>query len=82
MNSKALIAMWVGIGVCVIMGLFPPWTEAGSEVFDRYEWFFDALKYKRGGRIELSRLTTQWIIVALVAIGAVLTLNRSNDSRR
>jgi len=82
MNKKQLISLWVGIIIIVLMGLFPPWFFTG---FDRggalgpresssYKFLIPPPK-RRGveGFIDLGLLSVQWIIVAAVTTGLVVT---------
>jgi hypothetical protein len=68
MNRKQIKCLWIGIVVFIIMGLFPPfrWTSGG---FLGYRFLLYPL-----GHIDISRLFVQWVIVAAITGGLLLTL--------
>jgi len=61
MNKTQLKVLWVGIGIIVLMGLFPPTTRGYNFVLER-------------GDISLSRLLIQWVIVAAITAGFIYSL--------
>jgi hypothetical protein len=61
MNKTQLKVLWVGIGIIVLMGLFPPTTRGYNFVLKR-------------GDISLSRLLIQWVIVAAITAGFIYSL--------
>ncbi len=69
MNKRQLLAMWAGIAVMVLMGLFPPY---------RLSWYFKGYHAIWGppnaGVIDILRLTVQWAVVAGVTAGAIMSL--------
>lgn len=87
MNRRQTTCLWAGIAVFVLMGLFPPWYVPPSSTprsrdnyiqpvgwadFHRYQFFFT----KNPGPIDMPRLVIQWIIVAVVTGGLMLTFRR------
>ncbi len=61
MNKTQLKALWVGIGIFVLMGLFPPTTKGYNFVLDR-------------GDISLCRLLIQWVITAAITAGFIYSI--------
>ena len=61
MSKAQLKVLWVGIGIFVLMGLFPPTTRG-------YNFFLEK------GDISLSRLFIQWAIVAAITAGFIYSL--------
>ena len=61
MSKAQLKALWVGIGIFVLMGLFPPTTRGYNFVLNR-------------GDISLSRLLIQWAIIAAITAGFIYSL--------
>jgi len=61
MNKIQLKVLWVGIGIFVLMGLFPPTTRGYNFVLER-------------GDISLSRLLIQWTIIATITAGFIYSL--------
>lgn len=61
MNKTQLKVLWVGIGIFVLMGLFPPTTRG-------YNFFLEK------GDISFSRLSIQWAIVAAITAGFIYSL--------
>ena len=66
MNQKQMNALWIGTGIIVLMGLFPPYQGRG------YHFLFSP----PAGRIiipsiDFERLFIQWGLVALLTVVAV-----------
>ena len=61
MNKTQLKVLWVGIGIIVLMGLFPPTTRGYNFVLER-------------GDISLSRLLIQWTIIATITASFIYSL--------
>jgi hypothetical protein len=72
LNHDQLICLWGGIGVAVIMGLWPPWREYGQFVGYRALWNPPSSKSSIGA----VRLLLQWVILASVTYGAILAVPR------
>lgn len=82
MNQKQLIAMWCGIIVIVLMGLFPPWhvkTLAGLESQQSHGFAFILLppRVERDihPMINIPQLLIQYFVVGLITTGYIITLN-------
>jgi len=87
MNRKQKIILWVGIGLIVAMGLFPPWiipvrsTPFGtirrdlgySPIWEpaTAKRVIDQKTYSYHGSIDFQRLCVQWVIVAVLTGGLV-----------
>jgi len=61
MSKTQLKVLWAGIGIFVLMGLFPPTTRGYHFVLNRFD-------------ISFSRLCIQWAIVAAVTTGFIYSL--------
>lgn len=91
MNRKQIICLWIGIGVFILMGLFPPWVSKYGR-FSGYMFAFNPTShslppylegrenkpvpyytYDPSLRVDISRLSVQWIIVAVITGGLLLT---------
>src|SRR5215207_2477989 len=89
MTDRAMRALWVGIAIIVLMGLFPPWIESRTSsssnpmtgytaFYSRgYSFFFTPPTESFAAFIDLSRLVVQWGIVAAITVGVVMALNRT-----
>ncbi len=82
LNWKQTVALWVGIGICVVMGLIPPWKitfHAQRYTVERPVGYGFLLLPPCEGRgtcnvgLDFSRLLLQWMLVGLVVGGLVLT---------
>ena len=76
MNKKQLIVMWVGIGIIVLMGLFPPLMlcAEGSKAFLDYGFIIPQLKgAEKVSLVDFTRLLTQWGIVSALTTGFIIT---------
>lgn len=89
MNKKQTIVMWVGIAFVVLMGLFPPWMgreETPPPIYlgrffisspPNKNWLRhhrDSIDASQIGGVDFTRLSTQWIMVSVVAGGLIITL--------
>ena len=87
MNRRQKISLWVGITVFVLMGLFPPWyrttrVRAGVRTTTTYYDNYSLLWHPpRGGKLDTHRLYVQWIIVAVVTGGLMLTFHGSKATK-
>jgi hypothetical protein len=65
--------MWLGIGVIVLMGFFPPLTETlhGATSFKGYGFLL--FRHDIYIHIYFARLAMQWILVAVVIGGLIVT---------
>jgi hypothetical protein len=61
MNKTQLKFLWVGIGIFVLMGLFPPTTRGYNFVLNK-------------GDISFCRLLIQWSVLAVVTAGFIYSL--------
>jgi len=84
MNRKQLVALWIGIALFVLVGLFPPWTEfepRWGELMERqrgHVFLFPppAPEFGPRARVSVNReiLLISWALISVVTFGAVLTL--------
>lgn len=63
MTKTQLKVLWVGIGIFVLIGLFPPTGSA--------QWPYDFLLL--GADVDVSHLCIHWAIVAVVTFGLIYT---------
>jgi hypothetical protein len=92
MTTQAKTALWVGIVIIVAMSLFPPWvvfqtSSSRGVVYSGY-----TVVYSKGyaplfmppesynSFVDLSRLVVQWVIVAAITLGLVVTLNQKPEA--
>ena len=85
MNKKQLIAMWVGIGIIVFMGIFPPFMlkVSGQDCYVGYGFiaplpqdYFELLvtfSNESATMIDFTRLLTQWTVVSALTAGFIIT---------
>jgi hypothetical protein len=88
MNRKQIICLWIGIGVIVLMGLFPPWFFAvdayGAKMKKNKGYIFILTppphEFELTNRpvsvmssIDFSRLCLQGAMVAVVTSGLIVT---------
>jgi hypothetical protein len=91
-TTQAKAALWVGIVLIVAMSLYPPWlmftTSASSgatisgytAVYTKgYAPLFTPPE-GYGMVVDLSRLVVQWVVVAAITLGLVLTLNQKPET--
>jgi len=62
MNRTQLIVLWAGIGILVLMGLFPPGTRGG------YDFILEARS------VSVGRLCIEWAMVIVVTGGLIYSL--------
>lgn len=79
MNTKRKIVLWIGIAIIVVMGIFPPWVQRGalSEKSDGYSFILNEPENYAFGwfpRLDLPRLFIQWLIVAFITAGLIVTV--------
>lgn len=82
MRLRQVVVMWLGIIVVVVMGLFPPWrvNAVDFSVSEGYGFIWHPPEYRSpdgyrsGMQIDLTRLVVQWVMVASVTGGMILTL--------
>jgi len=70
MNQRQKKCLWVAIAVFVLMGLFPPWQkDYGRFSSSGYTFIFEENRRP----IDINLLAVQWILVAVVTGGLMLT---------
>lgn len=82
MNKRQIIALWLGLIAFVLMGLYPPWISAEGlyRADHRYAFILNPPVYEqiRGLKliplIDIPRLAVQWILVAVVTGGLIVTV--------
>jgi len=93
MNKRQVVALWVGIGLMVLMGVVPPWVEivrgpiqGGGNYMEFPCGYYllvappkpqNCISYK----VDTTRLVIQFVLVALVMGGAILTLKVPRQNR-
>jgi hypothetical protein len=89
MNKHQLITLWVGLGIVLVMVLFPPWKYVYSGVLQvtlekqaPYAPIFappEIMRTPKGmwtAKIDFSRLVVQAVVVLLVTGGFVFIFGR------
>jgi hypothetical protein len=76
LNTKQLIVFWIGIGILILMCLFPPWT---GETYSYHFILWHPIFFRWGeeiipARIYTTRLIIQGVIISLIAGGFLITL--------
>ena len=88
MNKKQKICLWIGIAIIVLMSLFPPWfyTHARiTEVQTNAGYHFlliPPLPYDKVGsgiRLDTSRLFVQWVVIAIITSGLIVTFKDKKE---
>ena len=74
MNNKQLAVLWVGLGLIVLMCLFPPWVYLQENY--GYYCLFTPPAWISGlqPRLDISRLVVQCVAVALLTGAGIYTL--------
>lgn len=80
MNHKQRTYLWIGIIVCVLMGLFPPCYD--PEHRQGYTFLFLPLIVETWARVDIHRLCVQWLMVAVVTGGLMLTFHEGKVVKR
>ncbi len=85
MNRKQKICLWLGIVAIVIIGIFSPWlyTTTGNGLNSKKNAGYSCILFppppkgvglRYGISLDVSRLCVQWVIVAVVTGGLIVTL--------
>ena len=94
MNKTQLAVLWIGIGIFVLMGLFPPWMVAtpqggnyfatgfgsilGPPYFEPTEGTASKSHWKC--RMDVGQLSAQWAMVTVMTAGLIYALrNKKKD---
>jgi len=89
MNKKQLIALWAGIIIISLMGIFPPWimegNNSGVQVYSLAKYHCILTRPYSGGEqstlsvhhIDIPKLIIQWFIVGLICTGLVITFHKT-----
>jgi hypothetical protein len=72
MNRKQTIVMWIGIGVFVLMGLYPPTPAYKRGLSYGRDWNYTFIL--DANEVVLEKLVAQWAILAAVTGGLIYTL--------
>ena len=91
MNWKQKICLWIGIGIFVLMGMFPPLITGHyqpdaywSADMSLWERRFNSFGYERfwmlkEPEIGFSKLLIQWSIVVVITGGLIVTLKDKKE---
>ena len=77
MYKRQKIILWIGIIIIVLMGLFPPYEYEGR--FGKQFSFRFLFCPDRFSELDLMRLIIQWIIVSILAVGAIYSTKGSKN---
>ena len=80
LNVKQLVALWIGIMIIALMGIFPPVKKVvtKSELSTpsyRQVVVYNFLFTESLNELEYQRLLIQWLIAAIVTTGFVMTFD-------
>jgi len=79
-NRRQIIALWAGIAILVLVGLFPPWTRMYDDQVRRpagYHFIMLPPASDAGGvEIDLVGLLIEWGLVVFVVGGLIVTFRR------
>ena len=87
MNRKQKICLWIGIIVIVVLGIYPHWMiivenpVRGESAFISMGRHFLLHQYHKQWQIDMSRLSVQWIIVAVITGGLFVTFADKKDKK-
>lgn len=73
MNRKQKIVLWIGIGIFALMALFLPLVISIQGVIEQQGYGFILIPPEKYCHINTSRLYVQWIMVAVVTGGFIVT---------
>jgi len=73
MNKKQIIVLWIGIAAIVVMGIIPPWVVSIQGAIEQRGYGFILIPPEKYCHINTSRLYVQWIMVAVVTGGFLVT---------
>jgi len=76
MSREQKIALWVGVALIVLAGLFPPWIYLKNKHSVPQPADFGLLFWPplESTSIDISRLLVIWATIAVVTLAAVVTL--------
>lgn len=94
LNNKQTIALWIGVAAVVILGLYPPWTNdhpARGKKFIGYSAIFSPAAKEfpgYGGQyhttansIDVTILLVEWVIIAVITGGLIVTLSINDKGK-
>jgi hypothetical protein len=84
LNVKQLVALWIGITIIALMGIFPPVKKTAtkpelSPPSYRQVVAYNFLFTESSSEIEYQRLLIQWLITAIIATGLVVTFDEKTE---
>ena len=84
LNVKQLVALWIGITIIALMGIFPPVKKTAtkpelSPPSYRQVVAYDFLFTDSLNEIEYQRLLIQWLISAIITAGLVVTFEEKAE---
>ncbi len=74
MNKRQKTLLWCGVIIILIMGLYPPWYAKNGTY--RYSYGYDFISDIEG-RIDVTRLVLQWLIVTIATTGLFFASGRT-----
>ncbi|MCD6217403.1 hypothetical protein J7L05_06045 [bacterium] len=82
MNKNQLIAMWIGIALFILMGLFPPFidcrlAEDGIYKFRGFHFYVTSGIRYYDAKIDYYRLRHQWLLLVVLTVGMIITAGQS-----
>jgi len=84
LNTKQLVALWIGITIIALMGIFPPVKKTMpkpelSPPSYRQVVAYNFLFTESLNEIEYQRLLIQWLITAIITAGLVVTFEEKTE---
>lgn len=69
MNHRALIAMWIGIGLLTLCWLYPPWRDHPPS--SQFRFFLEPPEWNR---LHVEKLVLLDLIIGSITAGSMATL--------
>ena len=84
LSAKQLVALWIGITIVALMGIFPPVKKTAtkpelSPPSYRQVVAYNFLFAESSSEIEYQRLLIQWLITAIITTGLVVTFEKKTE---
>jgi len=91
LNRRQKVCLWAGISVFLLTGIYPPWyhtSNTWTQYHHSFLWRPPMARYYRGGewhehyrpemrfQLDTRRLYVQWMMIATVTCGLILTFHR------
>ncbi len=82
LNQNQKAALWLGISLIIVMGLYPPWTTGiGARPLPYAPIFMPPGSSDLAAHIDFERLIVQWIMAIVLAAGLIVSSHKSITTR-